>query len=603
MKTKEKLNKGITLVALVITIIILLILAGISIQGIINNNLMKNATTATEKYNKEQAREKLIQTLNQLSISRYDDKNYNDKEFIDNQLKKDGMSIDKDDVVTIDRYKFKIDRVNLKIIEDVGMEELTDFEKLQASYVQEGLVCWYDGIYNTVSGHDENATIWQDLTGNNNNGKLMNIDNDDNSGWSSNSLILDGINDWVQMTQIPASENGITVEIVLKLINETQYNLEPYIENAQNGGISLQKIGHKNCGAIYSGEYKRLYDDEDVKVNQLYSMSTGINKNTNTMYFSNNDIFKTNEVTEKYSEPKENTIFAIGTDPKGNSSSLSDDEKRPNMQVYSVRIYNRCLTKEEVKKNYEQDKKRFEIEKLTNNNPTPKELGYVDDGLVCMYDGEYNSEFGKSKKIRTWYDLSRNNNNGTLRNFNFNNISGWTGNSLIFDGIDDWVQMTQIPASENGITVEIVLKLIKESQYNIEPYIANVQNGGICLEKIGHKNCCAIYSGGYKRLYDDEDVKVNQLYSMSTGINKKTSTIYFSNNDIFKTNEVTEKYSEPKENTIFVIGTDPKGNSSSLSSDEKRPNMQVYSVRIYNRCLTKEEVKKNYEQDKNRFKL
>lgn len=195
MKTKEKSSKGITLVALVVTIIILLILAGISIQGIINNNLMKNATTATEKYNKEQAREKLMQTLNLLSISRYDDKNYNDKEFIDNQLKKDGMSIDKDDVVTIDKYKFKIDRVNLKIIEDVGMEELTDFEKLQASYVQEGLVCWYDGIYNTVSGHDENATIWQDLTGNNNNGKLMNIDNDDNSGWSSNSLILDGIND------------------------------------------------------------------------------------------------------------------------------------------------------------------------------------------------------------------------------------------------------------------------------------------------------------------------------------------------------------------------------------------------------------------------
>lgn len=361
MKTKEKTNKGITLVALVITIIILLILAGISIQGIINNNLMKNATTATEKYNKEQAREKLIQTLNQLSISRYDDKNYNDKEFIDNQLKKDGMSIDKDDVVTIDRYKFKIDRVNLKIIEDVGMEELTDFEKLQASYVQEGLVCWYDGIYNTVSGHDENATIWQDLTGNNNNGKLMNIDNDDNSGWSSNSLILDGINDWVQMTQIPASENGITVEIVLKLIKESQYNLEPYIENVQNGGISLQKIGHKNCCAIYSGGYKRLYDDEDVKVNKLYSMSTGINKNTSTIYFSNNDIFKTNEVTEKYSEPKENTIFAIGTDPKGNSSSLSDDEKRPNMQVYSVRIYNKCLTKEEVQKNYEQDKNRFKL--------------------------------------------------------------------------------------------------------------------------------------------------------------------------------------------------------------------------------------------------
>ena len=75
-------NKGITLIALVITIIILLILAGISIQAIINNNLIQNATTATEIYNKEQAKEKLIQTLNSLAISKYIDKNYNEQEYI-----------------------------------------------------------------------------------------------------------------------------------------------------------------------------------------------------------------------------------------------------------------------------------------------------------------------------------------------------------------------------------------------------------------------------------------------------------------------------------------------------------------------------------------
>ena len=599
MKTKEKLNKGITLVALVITIIILLILAGISIQGIINNNLMKNATTATEKYNKEQAREKLIQTLNLLSISRYDDKNYNDKEFIDNQLKKDGMSIDKDDVVTIDRYKFKIDRVNLKIIEDVGMEELTDFEKLQASYVQEGLVCWYDGIYNTVSGHDENATIWQDLTGNNNNGKLMNIDNDDNSGWSSNSLILDGINDWVQMTQIPASENGITVEIVLKLINETQYNCEPYIENVQYGGISLQKIGHKNCCAIYSGEYKRLYDDEDVKVNQLYSMSTGINKNTSTMYFSNNDIFKTNEVTEKYSEPKENTIFAIGTDPKGNSYSLSDDEKRPNMQVYSVRIYNRCLTKEEVKKNYEQDKKRFEIEKLTNNNPTPKELGYVDDGLVCMYDGEYNSEFGKSKKIRTWYDLSRNNNNGTLRNFNFNNISGWTGNSLIFDGKNDWVTMKYF--SYDNMTIELVTKLLDEKKGSLLTFMANFENGGIGMERnskgymLGNTNV----AGSYIEAVSSDIFEKNKKYSLTTrydGLN-----VFYRENDKNYSIAKSGVIKKPEKSTVFALGVNPLGTNNYDGSANN--NFEIYSVRIYNRALTDEEIYKNYNVDKNRFKL
>ena len=43
MKTKEKLNKGITLVALVVTIIILLILSGITISSLTNTGLFENA--------------------------------------------------------------------------------------------------------------------------------------------------------------------------------------------------------------------------------------------------------------------------------------------------------------------------------------------------------------------------------------------------------------------------------------------------------------------------------------------------------------------------------------------------------------------------------
>ena len=50
-------NKGITLIALVITIIILMILAGISISALTNQGLFKNAQeaqNATEKAETEQ---------------------------------------------------------------------------------------------------------------------------------------------------------------------------------------------------------------------------------------------------------------------------------------------------------------------------------------------------------------------------------------------------------------------------------------------------------------------------------------------------------------------------------------------------------------------
>ena len=400
-------NKGITLIALVITIIILLILAGISIQAIINNNLIQNATTATEIYNKEQAKEKLIQTLNSLAISKYRDKNYNDKEYIDNQIKKDGMSIDSDDIVTVNKYKFKIDREKLEIIEEAGKEELSDFEKLQSSYVQDGLVCWYDGIYNTVSGHDKNATVWQDLTGNNNNGTLKNINNTDDSGWTSNSLILDGIDDWVQMTQIPASEDGITVEIVAKVLDVSEGSQENYICNYESGGIGILKNSNKVQGVIHTGKYINIYDQKNVKISQIYSMSTGIDSKNKTIYFSTNSNIQKEDFNGQYSEPQNNTVFVIGTNPNGNQSDLPTGEKMPNIEVYSIRIYNRSLTADEISKNYEEDKRRFQIEDI-KDNPSASELGYVSNGLMCLYDGEYNSEFGKSKKTKTWYDLSKN---------------------------------------------------------------------------------------------------------------------------------------------------------------------------------------------------
>lgn len=51
-------NKGITLIALVITIIILLILAGITIATLTGQNgLLKNAKTAKETYTIEEAKE------------------------------------------------------------------------------------------------------------------------------------------------------------------------------------------------------------------------------------------------------------------------------------------------------------------------------------------------------------------------------------------------------------------------------------------------------------------------------------------------------------------------------------------------------------------
>lgn len=592
-------NKGITLIALVITIIILLVLAGISIQVIINNNLIQNATTAIAMYNKEQAKEKLIQTLNSLAISKYSDKNYNEQEYIDNQIKKDGMSVDNDDIVTVNKYKFKIDREKLEIIEDAGKEELSDFEKLQASYVQDGLVCWYDGIYNTVSGHDKNSTVWQDLTGNNNNGTLKNINNTDDSGWTSNSLILDGIDDWVQMTQIPASEDGITVEIVAKVLDVSEGSQENYICNYESGGIGILKDSNKIQGVIHTGKYINIYDQKNVKISQIYSMSTGIDSKNKTIYFSTNSNIQKEDFNGQYSEPQNNTVFVIGTNPSGNESILDSSEAMANIEVYSIRIYNRSLTADEISKNYEEDKRRFQIEDI-KDNPSASELGYVSNGLMCLYDGEYNSEFGKSKKTKSWYDLSKNNNNATLKNFDFNKTSGWTGNSLLLDGKNDWVSMQKI--YNNNMTVEIALKILDEKDGKKLYVIDNYESGGMGIEKntSGYMLGAVNVDGNYYTALSNNKNNTNTKYSLT--LQYDGSNILYRENDLKYNTYAEGKIKEPINSTRFALGVNASGeNYDNMESSEAFNNFEVYSVRIYNRALTDEEISQNYNVDKERF--
>ena len=59
MKKQKNYEKGITLIALVITIIVLLILAGVTLRIVFNGGIISKSQTAADKYTEESAREKL----------------------------------------------------------------------------------------------------------------------------------------------------------------------------------------------------------------------------------------------------------------------------------------------------------------------------------------------------------------------------------------------------------------------------------------------------------------------------------------------------------------------------------------------------------------
>ena len=163
----NKKNKGITLIALVITIIILLILAGISILMLTGQNgILNRAQEAKVKNEKSQAQEEVTIALNYLQIENETSSTTltqeNKRKILEDELKKSA----KDSTVIISgngykvnhrKYNFYIDE-NLKLIEDEKEFDTTEWDKTAAP---EDLFIWKsndpnNSEYGTVIGYTEN---------------------------------------------------------------------------------------------------------------------------------------------------------------------------------------------------------------------------------------------------------------------------------------------------------------------------------------------------------------------------------------------------------------------------------------------------------------
>ena len=266
-------------------------------------------------------------------------------------------------------------------------------------------------------------------------------------------------------------KENMTIEICAKPLDVSIGKQQYYIDNLQTGGISIKKDEKDSyCGYIYTSEYKKISNNKNIKLNQIYSMSTGIDNQK--MYFNENEKYTNIKNTIILKGPENDTMFVLGTNPNGTIEDLLEGETRTNMEVYSVRIYDRCLTQEEVKQNYENDKKRFNIKE----KPDIKTPEYVTNGLVSLLDAEKNTKYGHSKRTAIWQNLAGTT-NASLKNVNNTLASGWTKNSLILDGIDDWVEVGYY--HNNYMTIEIVAEPLTIVNDKNQYYLANIESGGI----------------------------------------------------------------------------------------------------------------------------
>lgn len=406
---RMKNNKGITLIALIITIVVLLIIAGISISGGItgieeaNDNrtmteLEKVQHAITQRYSKFELTKdtslivgtkiddlptiptptgetkaptwKVFQVTSGATVSTHPERKYyrlskSDLENLGLTGNENGSSY------IVNYYSGEIFDENKKqtskgtVLYKTAIEN--EASELGDEYIKDGMQVWYDGINNTGSGHSNNTTIWKDLSGNGRDGIMTNVT------LGSNYAEFSGVkNSWVNLGEINDFTNAITLEAMVS-VPEGLNKEKDIICNQQLGGACLRLYSNKPEFVVYLQNigYVVLQSNISVPINKIchivgrYSGTdfkiylngveqtdiTIMNGNRNqisTVVFNNNTIIN----------PLANTVMALGCNPYGNYSEINYFKGK----IFDAKIYNRALSEDEIHHNYILDKARYGIE-------------------------------------------------------------------------------------------------------------------------------------------------------------------------------------------------------------------------------------------------
>lgn len=214
----------------------------------------------------------------------------------------------------------------------------------------------YDGIYNGGYGiHNDNSStnknVWKDLSGNSNDAVLNNFNYNDTSGWAENGLIFDGTDDWCGISKL--NYNYMTLEVVYSipvLFSNTYYTVAA---NFENGGLGVQLYNNKVRTTIYVAGAYREHLGQTIVLNKKYKTTIVFNGSI-IKTFDNNNIIST-QINGTIGVPLSNTIFALGANPEG----ITTSSPYLNGKIYAVRIYNRALSDQEISQNYGADILRY----------------------------------------------------------------------------------------------------------------------------------------------------------------------------------------------------------------------------------------------------
>jgi hypothetical protein len=227
----------------------------------------------------------------------------------------------------------------------------------------------------------------------------------------------------------------------------------------------------------------------------------------------------------------------------------------------------------------------------------------VSDGLVLYMDAANPNSYNFSTPL-TWRDISGNRNNGTL--VNGPTFSNANGGSIVFDGVNDYVQMGSRENVGNTFTVNVWVqhavlgggfpnrRCVVSNSYTYSSgkgfyFITSGNNGSDFFISLGNDQKVAISTTGL--------IVAGTIYMLTARVNgSELIKLYRNGIEVPSYSSQTDgDVSLSYDVGLFAIGTGINLNFIDIF------NGLIYCVQIYNRALTPTEILQNYNATKGRF--
>jgi hypothetical protein len=215
--------------------------------------------------------------------------------------------------------------------------------------VEDGLVLALDAAND--KSYPGTGTVWTDLSGNGNNGTLVNgpTFNSDNLG----SLVFDGINDFININQpaVSFSPNRWTICLWMKPNNQFSRFLTPNsngIDQWLQYNNSFQRVDIRLAQSADTNERTRNGTSNTIPIG-IWSYSCVSIDNLNVKIYANSLL--TNEYNETISIGNWASTWRLGQ--RGNNTNWYSGS------FSNLKVYNRALSAEEVLQNFNATKGRY----------------------------------------------------------------------------------------------------------------------------------------------------------------------------------------------------------------------------------------------------